>query len=1403
MSSMESKILLGLDIGTNSVGWCLTDEKNKIIKRNGKSLWGVRLFEQIDDSKLSPAATRRGYRCARRRLKRRKQRLNLLQDLFADAVKEVDPTFFQRLDESFYLPEDRKIAFDYTLFNDRNFKDSDYYKLYPTIYHLRKHLLESKEKEDIRFIYLALHHMIKYRGNFLFDFDGFKPMDENEAKSLFEELNIKLESLEIKKVSFSDEIFKKLCEINGKPHPTISYLKENFNEILNPEKEKDLKNIFIPFMVGSQINLSKENIDAGDTGVSLKICADDENIVDNLMLLSGMNPDKEDYINALILCTKIYQFFLLGRLLGKQSYISNAMVEKYNEHHNDLKKLQKYVKENLPEKYDEIFRDKGNVNYSHYIGSYNSNGEKKRFAHVKQEEFYKYLIAVLNLNNGNVVNENPILKEIKEKIDAKSYLDRQNSPSNGVFPYQLNLMEMEKILENQSKYYPFLLEKDEDDVTTKEKIISLLTFHIPYYVGPLVSPKENDDRTKFSWVKRTEEKIYPWNFEKVVNLDESAEAFIKRMLNHCTYLPSCYCLPVNSIIFSYYNVLSYLNKMNYNGAFLNQKDKEDIIREVFAKNRKVTKKNLKEYFKTKYQVDDSLINLTSSNEKKLEELNCSLASYYDFKSIFGKEYVLEHIDEIENIIKDIVIFEDKNILEKRLKTIYQIEDETIIKKIKGLTYKKYSSLSKELLMNIYSENENNESSDCVLSIMEKTNQNLQEILYNEEYNFQEAIKKYNLEHSPLQMDQKIEEYVDDLYVSPGMKRPIIQAYRIIEELEQIMKRPIDEYYVECTRTNRAQKGGKGRTISRYEKMQEMYENALQMTKDSYLEEMSKMKKQLKEIKPDQLQSDKYYLYFTQLGRDMYTGKPISVNDLMTQYDIDHIIPQSIIKDDSLENRVLVLKSINNNKSDQYPIPRSLLFEGAEQFYKHLFDLKLIGEKKYNNLIRKSELSPDELASFVNRQLVYTSQSVKGLIKAIQHFKETDTFKPKIIYSKGENVSDFRKKFNIVKSRTANNFHHAHDAYLNIIVGRAINSYFEPWGQNAHTIHWMHEQGLSTNPMNAFFNNKRNTKKPLMDGDIVIWDYDKSIQEVKNTIFHQFDIMVTTRSYIKSNILNKIGILPKGDGNIPIKTKNSVLIDTKKYGGLKEYAFGSYCLLEDNKGKTIIKAIPTIYQNRVEEYLDSEYGENKYKILLPKLKINTIIKSNKRKFCITGKTNNLYTLKNLNERIFPENQIAIIHKLEKFSEIVKRKKIQIKGNETDEEIAQYFELDDNRNLVISPAANERTHAIVLTNEEIEYFYNSYINMLEKEIFSFPIINTLAKSLKEKREKFLSLSIFGKCYVLLELLTLLKCNERGASDLTFLGLAKNSGILQMSSTLKNCKIIAESITGYYTKVLKEIK
>ena len=74
---MKEPYGVGLDIGTNSVGWTVVDASGHVRKIKGQTGIGVRLFKEG-----AAAADRRGFRTTRRRLKRVKWRLRLLREFF-------------------------------------------------------------------------------------------------------------------------------------------------------------------------------------------------------------------------------------------------------------------------------------------------------------------------------------------------------------------------------------------------------------------------------------------------------------------------------------------------------------------------------------------------------------------------------------------------------------------------------------------------------------------------------------------------------------------------------------------------------------------------------------------------------------------------------------------------------------------------------------------------------------------------------------------------------------------------------------------------------------------------------------------------------------------------------------------------------------------------------------------------------------------------------------------------------------------------------------------------------------------------------------------------------------------------------------------------------------------------
>ena len=108
----NKKYYLGLDIGSDSV------EEYNLLKFHGEPAWGATLFD-------APAskAERRGYRTARRRLERRKQRVQLVRELFAEEIAKVDGRFYIRQQESALFREDAGDA--YSIFNDPDYTDRE------------------------------------------------------------------------------------------------------------------------------------------------------------------------------------------------------------------------------------------------------------------------------------------------------------------------------------------------------------------------------------------------------------------------------------------------------------------------------------------------------------------------------------------------------------------------------------------------------------------------------------------------------------------------------------------------------------------------------------------------------------------------------------------------------------------------------------------------------------------------------------------------------------------------------------------------------------------------------------------------------------------------------------------------------------------------------------------------------------------------------------------------------------------------------------------------------------------------------------------------------------------------------------------------------------------------------
>lgn len=992
------KYNIGLDIGTTSVGWAVVETENqKILRKGDKPLWGIRLFEEA-----SKAEGRRNFRSTRRRYDRRRQRISLLQEEFKEEINKVDSNFYIKLQESKYVTSDT-INKTIKITDSEKEKLKKYLKECPTIYHLREKLINNTEKEDIRLVYLAIHHIIKYRGNFLYNSKGFNVNNLNIEEKIKEAFDTYFSYINTEYDDYSSLLdIKKLSE--ALMQQSKKDAREEIKNVLTESGlfENKIVNEFIKMMIGNKFKITTL-LSLEDSDSKLEISFDGTEFEDKYDEIESITLDKIEILETM---KELYDTLFLKKLFkgSNETNISSLMVKKYNEHKEDLKFLKKILKSDK-ELYKKFF--KNDCIYEKYITN-----------NITYDEFIKEVnnaISKVNIADYNLSNE--YVTKIAPEIANGNFMPRITSTENGKYPYQLNKDELLKIIENQGKHYPFLLNKTNDGTY---KIVKLLEFRIPYFVGPLV----NSNQSKFAWMERNIQnvKITPYNFNEVINKELTAEKFIKRMISNCTYLLNEPALPNNSISYNNFKVLNELKQIRINGELLEINLQHKLIEELFKKtNGTITEKKFKDYLlsNNEFPMHGTELNITGYSADGAFANN--MQSYIDF---FGKNGIFEDtsytINDAENIIEWITIFDDKDILEQKVRKNYPKLNDLKIKSLLSKKYKGWGSLSSKLLNTKYYIDKKSNTKKSILDLMYETKENFMQIINNDEYNFQQMINEINNTNNDIEkLSYKV---VEPLATSPANKRGIYQALKIVDEIVNYIGYEPESIAIEMARNEDKKE--------RKDNKKKYIENLYKKSKD----EIENYNKLQKELNQEEINSQKMFLYFIQEGKCLYSGKPLNIEDL-DSYEIDHIIPRTLIKDDSIDNKALVYRECNQNKAASYVLPQEYRNKYNQEWWKHLRKIGLMSAKKYHNLIRK-EYSEEDIEGFINRQLVETRQITKHVANILNtYYKNT-----KVIYLKAKLSHDYRDRYDLFKFREINDYHHAHDAYLAAVLGEYKEKY---------------------------------------------------------------------------------------------------------------------------------------------------------------------------------------------------------------------------------------------------------------------------------------------------------------------------------------------------------------------------
>ena len=543
----KPKYGISLDMGTNSIGWAVVwdsgDKADQIVCRKGKRLYGARLFDAAEDSKKYRSA-----RSARRTLGKKIWRLNLLKGVLKDYVLKEDKDFFKNL----HLTQTHQGS--NILFREPNYQDKDYFREFPTIYHLRKALSNSEQIEQFkarglyyRFLFLAAHDMLKNRGHFLIasdlDFSNTTNVAEQEVTLLNE---IVEEVLEF--ANANNESEKAIPEKDE----VIDEINDYFSNSDAKQKNK-LAGYIYRAIVGNVINY-KELF--GDS--------------DKETLLTFKNKElndlytENDEVNRTI--EKMFSYFSIlqaKKILEHAKSISKFKIILFKNHKRTVKLLKTLFKGT--DIYKKIFKKDGV--YERFIGNgkgYKSG--KKRPLKAYQDGFIKELNKILNEFFANDEIKTTFLAEAESKgLEFKEfaeYLLSENptfedvkkgytlyTPTN--FEYsrevmnQLHLAELRKILECSPL-----------DADTKKNIETLLTFKAEYFLGPL----SQNVPGKNQWIVKKpgfeNEKITPFNLDQVVDKIKTNKEFISRMQRNCSYLVDEKTMQQETILYQDYIFLT-------------------------------------------------------------------------------------------------------------------------------------------------------------------------------------------------------------------------------------------------------------------------------------------------------------------------------------------------------------------------------------------------------------------------------------------------------------------------------------------------------------------------------------------------------------------------------------------------------------------------------------------------------------------------------------------------------------------------------------------------------------------------------------------------------------------------------------------------------------------------------
>ncbi|WP_410222186.1 type II CRISPR RNA-guided endonuclease Cas9 [Pedobacter sp.] len=221
----------------------------------------------------------------------------------------------------------------------------------------------------------------------------------------------------------------------------------------------------------------------------------------------------------------------------------------------------------------------------------------------------------------------------------------------------------------------------------------------------------------------------------------------------------------------------------------------------------------------------------------------------------------------------------------------------------------------------------------------------------------------------------------------------------------------------------------------------IYEEGVLNAEENIDEDILKISKT---AQPSSSDLKRYKLWLEQKYRSPYTGQMIPLNKLFThEYEIEHIIPQSLFFDDSLSNKVICESAVNKLKDNQIGLAFIKSHHGEVVELGNGKSVKILGVQDYEDFVKqnysknrtkRSKLLLEEIPEkMIERQLNdtrYISKYISGVLSNI------------VRDDKAESKDDGVNSINIVPGNGKVTAHLKQDWGLNDIWNELILPRFE-------------------------------------------------------------------------------------------------------------------------------------------------------------------------------------------------------------------------------------------------------------------------------------------------------------------------------------------------------------------------